>query len=121
MHHLHRHPPDALLRRHHRAERRIGQCRNLVVMADHRDVLRNADPGIEALVRWQDRAGFGFSAGGVDRSRTDAEPGLQGTEMWLSIIWLLADLLGLTGTLGYRPRGVHRPEPAPLSLIPRDR
>ncbi|WP_147915584.1 acyltransferase [Ruania zhangjianzhongii] len=68
----------------------------------------------EALARWQDSAGFGFSAGGADGSRADAEPGLQGTEMWLTIIWLLADLLGLAGALGYRPRGVHRPEPAHL-------
>jgi hypothetical protein len=41
-------------------------------------------------------------------------PGLQGTEMWLSIIWYLADLLGHSESLGYRPRGVHRPEPALL-------
>lgn len=71
----------------------------------------------EALLRWQDEAGFGFSAGGVDRSRPDAEPGLQGTEMWLAIIWLLADLLGFSGALGYRPRGVHRPEPAAPAVV----
>ena len=35
-----------------------------------------------------------------------------GTEMWLAIIWLLAEVLGESGALGYRPRGVHRPEPA---------
>jgi hypothetical protein len=34
--------------------------------------------------------------------------------MWLSIIWYLADLLGHSESLGYRPRGVHRPEPALL-------
>ncbi|MDL5200015.1 hypothetical protein [Streptomyces sp. ALI-76-A] len=39
------------------------------------------------------------------------EPGLQGTEMWLAVIWLLADLLGRSGELGYRPRGIHRPDP----------
>jgi acetyltransferase-like isoleucine patch superfamily enzyme len=39
-------------------------------------------------------------------------PGLQGTEMWLSIVWLMADLLGRAGCLGYRPKGVHRPEAA---------
>jgi hypothetical protein len=27
-------------------------------------------------------------------------------------VWLLADTVGLAGELGYRPRGVHRPEPA---------
>ncbi|GAA1608868.1 acyltransferase [Actinoplanes couchii] len=50
--------------------------------------------------------GFGFHP-----SRTP--PGLQGTEMWLATIWLLADLTGTADDLGYRPRGVHRPEPAP--------
>nr|WP_154792526.1 acyltransferase [Occultella kanbiaonis] len=66
----------------------------------------------DCLGRWRDDAGFGFSAGETAGARSDAEPGLQGTEMWLSIIWLLADLLGLSGALGYRPRGVHRPEAA---------
>jgi hypothetical protein len=32
--------------------------------------------------------------------------------MWLALIWLRADLLGIAGQLGYRPRGVHRPEAA---------
>jgi hypothetical protein len=32
--------------------------------------------------------------------------------MWLAIIWYLADILGESQPLGYRPRGVHRPEPA---------
>jgi hypothetical protein len=65
-----------------------------------------------ALGRWQPGQGFGFGptpdGGGPGR-----EPGLQGTEMWLAIIWLLADLLGLADILGYRPRGIHRPEPNP--------
>ena len=39
-------------------------------------------------------------------------PGLQGTEMWLAIVWLLSDLVGVSELLGYRPRGIHRPEPA---------
>lgn len=42
----------------------------------------------------------------------ETEPGLQGTEMWLAIAWYLADLLGVSDALGYRPRGVHRPEPS---------
>ncbi len=54
-----------------------------------------------ALPRWQDGQGFGF---GPER----ATPGLQGTEMWLAIIWLLADLAGRSDDLGYQPRGVHR-------------
>jgi acetyltransferase-like isoleucine patch superfamily enzyme len=62
-----------------------------------------------ALPRWRDGRGFGFGPG---TSGPGPEPGLQGTEMWLAIIWLLADLLGRSGELGYRPRGIHRPDPA---------
>lgn len=68
------------------------------VMALARKLLR------EALGGWVEGQGFGFQVGGV--------PGLQGTEMWLAIIWLLADLAGGSAALGYRPRGVHRPEAA---------
>lgn len=69
------------------------------------EVLRAARSLLEsALDRWHPGAGFAFAAGG--------EPGLQGTEMWLAIIWYLADVLGLSVDLGYRPRGVHRPEAA---------
>ena len=63
----------------------------------------------DALGHWRDGLGFAFRAG-----RT---PGLQGTEMWLALTWLLADTAGLSDLLGYRPRGVHRPEPA-LQLHP---
>lgn len=63
-----------------------------------------------ALRRWRDGEGFAFALEpGVGARHT---AGLQGTEMWLAIIWLLADYLGLSEALGYRPRGVHRPEPA---------
>jgi acetyltransferase-like isoleucine patch superfamily enzyme len=63
-----------------------------------------------ALTRWQAGAGFSFALElGDDPKRT---PGLQGSEMWLSIIWLLADLCGESAALEYRPLGVHRPEPA---------
>ena len=65
----------------------------------------------DALRHWTPRQGFGFQAPGRS-SVTQSIPGLQGTEMWLSIIWLLADVAGVSGELGYRPRGVHRPEPA---------
>jgi acetyltransferase-like isoleucine patch superfamily enzyme len=61
------------------------------------------------LPRWQDGRGFGFGPG---TAGPGPEPGLQGTEMWLAIIWYLADLLGRSDELGYRPRGIHRPEPA---------
>lgn len=54
-----------------------------------------------ALVRWRPGEGVAFGPGD--------EPGLQGTEMWLAIVWYLADLLGMADTLEYRPRGIHRP------------
>jgi hypothetical protein len=64
-----------------------------------------------ALLRWQEGLGFGFGAA-PDHTGPGREPGLQGTEMWLAIIWLLADLTGGSDLLGYCPHGVHRPEPA---------
>jgi hypothetical protein len=57
-----------------------------------------------ALGRWREGAGMSFAG--------DDQPGLQGTEMWLAIIWTLADLLGESASLGFRPRGVHRAEQA---------
>jgi acetyltransferase-like isoleucine patch superfamily enzyme len=60
------------------------------------------------LDRWVDGAGFAFAPDGSDDRSI---PGLQGTEMWLAIIWLLTDYLGFSDVLAYRPRGVHRPEP----------
>ncbi|UED83841.1 acyltransferase [Streptomyces profundus] len=63
--------------------------------------------------RWVDNEGFPFRfpplAGPRDRSH---RPGAQGTEMWLATLWYLADLLDVAESLSYRPRGVHRPEPA---------
>ncbi|NYI05160.1 acetyltransferase-like isoleucine patch superfamily enzyme [Allostreptomyces psammosilenae] len=67
---------------------------------------------VRALGRWRDGRGFGFGPA-PDGTGPGREPGLQGTEMWLAIVWLLADLVGHSDLLGYRPRGVHRPEPAP--------
>ncbi|MFI0512141.1 acyltransferase [Streptomyces sp. WSLK1-5] len=61
------------------------------------------------LPRWQAGRGFGFGPG---TAGPGPEPGLQGTEMWLAIVWYLADLLGRSDELGYRPRGIHRPEAA---------
>jgi len=66
-----------------------------------------------ALGNWIDGEGFGFQAPSSANGLTgDSAPGLQGTEMWLSIVWLLADLLGESDALGYRPGGIHRPKPA---------
>lgn len=53
-----------------------------------------------ALPRWRDGEGFAFGPG--------TEAGLQGTEMWLAIIWYLADLLGRSDEVSYVPQGVHR-------------
>jgi acetyltransferase-like isoleucine patch superfamily enzyme len=72
----------------------------------------------QALGRWQDGAGFGFGPPGEGGAGPGREPGLQGTEMWLAIIWLLADLVGVADRLGYRPRGVHRPEAAGSPAFP---
>ncbi|MGY4765656.1 acyltransferase [Kribbella sp. CWNU-51] len=74
-----------------------------------RDALRWAEDQLTRILgRWVDGAGFAFAPDGTDDRSI---PGLQGTEMWLAIISLLSDYLGLSDALGYRPRGVHRPEP----------
>jgi acetyltransferase-like isoleucine patch superfamily enzyme len=67
----------------------------------------------DALELWVPGQGMSFrepsaAASGVPHT----QPGLQGTEMWLAIVWYLADLIGVSDALDYRPRGVHRPEPA---------
>ncbi|MDD5349750.1 MAG: acyltransferase [Chthoniobacteraceae bacterium] len=71
--------------------------------AEAEEWMRERLPGV--LSCWRDGRGFGF-----DLAQPEAD--LQGTEMWLSIIYLMADLLGISGGLGYAPRGVHRLEPA---------
>jgi acetyltransferase-like isoleucine patch superfamily enzyme len=63
-----------------------------------------------AMTKWVDRQGFSFE---LEQGKTPGtQSGLQGTEMWLSIVYLMADLLGVSAALAYRPRGVHRPEVA---------
>ncbi|MCP2638207.1 acyltransferase [Microbacterium sp. HD4P20] len=67
----------------------------------------------DALTMWVPDAGFAFrEPSAATQGLAETEPGLQGTEMWLAIVWYLADLAGVSDALGYRPRGVHRPEPA---------
>lgn len=67
----------------------------------------------DALSMWVPGAGLSFREPSAAAEGTaETEPGLQGTEMWLAIVWYLADLVGVSHALGYRPRGVHRPEPA---------
>jgi len=63
-----------------------------------------------AMSKWVDGQGFSFEL--EQGSTSGTQSGLQGTEMWLSIVYLMADLLGIVPALGYRPRGVHRPEVA---------
>lgn len=56
--------------------------------------------------RWQKARGFAFA---------DGHPaGLQGTEMWMSVLWLAAKLLYTEQLLPFRPRGIHRFEPAEI-------
>ncbi|WP_091527539.1 acyltransferase [Microlunatus soli] len=72
----------------------------------------------DALGHWTPEQGFGFQAPSPAAASAPATvPGLQGTEMWLSIIWLLSDTVGVAGELGYKPRGVHRPEPAVSGVV----
>ncbi len=70
--------------------------------AELRDAL--ADMLNDTATRWVDGEGFAF-----ELSRPC---GLQGTEMWLSIMYLLADYLGESEGLSWQPKGVHRLEPA---------
>ncbi len=62
------------------------------------------------LSSWNPGEGFSFA---LERGQGwQRAPGLLGSEMWLSIAWLLADYLGASDLLGFRPRGIHRPEQA---------
>ncbi|NTJ44633.1 acyltransferase [Agrobacterium larrymoorei] len=77
---------------------------------DHRKVeaLKIAEEIIERVEgRWVPGKGFAFREGHL--------PGLQGTEMWLSVIWLCAKLLGLEQDLSFTPRGVHKFGVDPIS------
>ncbi|MBB4402026.1 MULTISPECIES: acyltransferase [Rhizobium/Agrobacterium group] len=56
--------------------------------------------------RWQRSRGFAFAEG--------HPAGLQGTEMWISVLWLAAKLLDAEHLLPFRPRGIHRFEPAEI-------
>jgi acetyltransferase-like isoleucine patch superfamily enzyme len=65
---------------------------------------------------WVDGQGFSFE---LERGPTASRrPSLQGTEMWLSIAFILAELLGQSAALGFQPRGVHRMEPAGSMAYP---
>jgi acetyltransferase-like isoleucine patch superfamily enzyme len=58
-----------------------------------------------ALQQWKIGQGFSF-----DLFKGPAS--LQGTEMWLSTIYVMADILHLSGELTYKPLGIHRLESA---------
>ncbi|KKB08383.1 acyltransferase [Devosia chinhatensis] len=58
--------------------------------------------------RWIDGEGFAFADGQV--------AGLQGTEMWLSVMHLAARLLRLEGDFAFVPKGVHRTEAVGLGV-----
>jgi acetyltransferase-like isoleucine patch superfamily enzyme len=58
--------------------------------------------------RWVAGEGFAFADG--------QEPGLQGTEMWLSVVHLAADLLGIADSFVFVPKGVHRTRAVGLGL-----
>lgn len=62
-----------------------------------------------AVSGWVENAGFSFELEHGDTP--DSRPSLQGTEMWLAITCLLAELTGRTALLGFRPGGVHRMQP----------
>lgn len=78
---------------------------------DHRRAEAEAiarDVIVRAGERWVDGQGFAFADGQM--------PGLQGTEMWLSVLHLAAKLLGMAEAFGFVPRGVHRTEAVGLGL-----
>jgi hypothetical protein len=58
--------------------------------------------------RWLPGQGFAF-ADGQDAS-------LQGTEMWLSVVHLAAELLGIADVFVFVPKGVHRTKAVGLGL-----
>lgn len=58
--------------------------------------------------RWVEGRGFAFADGQA--------PGLQGTEMWLSVVHLSAKLLGIEDAFAFVPKGVHRTEAVGLGL-----
>ena len=67
------------------------------------------------LRKWVDGKGFSFNLEQGTDPRSQCS--LQGTEMWLSIMYLLAEVIGNADALGYSPKGVHRLEPYPLLQI----
>lgn len=71
--------------------------------AEIRDAVRIVLDGV--VDDWVDGEGFRWQVG-------NDEPGLQGTEMWLSIVHLCAAVLDQSDGLSWTPKGVHRLPPA---------
>jgi len=71
----------------------------------HSDIAKVAENIIlKAAPTWETGKGFAFA------SKQPAS--LQGTEMWLSILYLCADILGFADGATFEPKGVHRLPPA---------
>ena len=89
---------------------------NLWAAFRHDDHRRAEAEAIAAAViargaqRWRAAEGFAFSDG------PGQQASLQGTEMWLSVMYLAADLLGLSDEFAFVPKGVHRTRAAGLGL-----
>jgi acetyltransferase-like isoleucine patch superfamily enzyme len=82
-----------------------------LAQTDHRRV--EAEAIARAVIsgvseRWVDGQGLAFADGHL--------PGLQGTEMWLSVVHLAAKLLRLEDAFAFVPRGVHRTDTVGLGL-----
>lgn len=81
--------------------------------AEVRQVAR--DVADHVMRSWSPGEGLAFApAGSAMRIASGADvaaPTLQGTEMWLATLWYAADLVDCADALGYRPRGIHRPQP----------
>lgn len=54
------------------------------------------------LKRWQKGKGFSFEL------EMEYKASLQGTEMWLAILYVLMDYIGEQESVSYEPKGVHR-------------
>lgn len=68
-----------------------------------------------SLDAWKVDRGAAFAPWGTEMTicsgADPTEPSLQGTEMWFALAWYAADLLGVSSYLGYRPAGIHNPDP----------
>lgn len=63
---------------------------------------------LQAPNRWHAGRGLAFANG--------QQASLQGTEMWLSTLYLAADVIGLDGEFPFNPQGVHRTRAVGLGL-----